>query len=700
MNGGNLSNKSAADHRSFVNCLFALLDGLGWQGEHESVYEALPVNDGLNGVSLLRQTMSHLNFHSEAGWMRLKSISEKHLPCVVIYQNKPVVLLKRAKGGFLSFDGHENRYGNLPDAFSRVFTVNFRSPGNLETDLSKSQPYWFVKLAAKYRREIIFCLWLSFFLSLLQLMMPYFMRSAYDGIIGVESMAGMKYLWIGVGVYLIAGYGLRLIRQNSLIRVSVDMGRIVYSEVVRRILYLPLNMTESVPLASQMSRVRDFDSVRKFIGGGGLNSIMELPFILVLLFGLYLFAGYLVIVPLMALVCFLIFGFFVQGLVQRLNAGRASAQMQKHAYLLELSSGLSGVKVSRATAVWKERFAGIAVDSAAAGRGNARLNAMIMSFSQFMVSAAGIVTLILGVKSVIAGQLSSGGLMGAMILVWRILAPMRNGFSVLSQISRIQKSVKQLDRLMKVPVEYRSESAMRLNRSITGHVRVQQVSIRYGQTTEPALLGVSMEAKPGELVLITGHDGSGRTTLLKLLLGLYQAQSGKITLDGLNIKQLDPMFLRRSIAYVPADDFILSGTVEQNLLMVKPTATRDDMVQAFKKAGIDGDEAFMINLLETRLSRFENTTDSHIIDSIPLVRACLKNSRMYLFDEPDRKLTGNQKNRFMDLLRELKGESTVFLVSSNMEYLSVVDKVLFLERGRVSYWGSSEEFLNIRDTGR
>jgi ABC-type multidrug transport system ATPase subunit len=73
---------------------------------------------------------------------------------------------------------------------------------------------------------------------------------------------------------------------------------------------------------------------------------------------------------------------------------------------------------------------------------------------------------------------------------------------------------------------------------------------------------------------------------------------------------------------------------------------------------------------------------------------------MYLFDEPDRKLTGNQKNRFMDLLRELKGESTVFLVSSNMEYLSVVDKVLFLERGRVSYWGSSEEFLNIRDTGR
>jgi ATP-binding cassette subfamily C protein/ATP-binding cassette subfamily C protein LapB len=277
---------------------------------------------------------------------------------------------------------------------------------------------------------------------------------------------------------------------------------------------------------------------------------------------------------------------------------------------------------------------------------------------------------------------------------------MRNGFSVLSQISRIQKSVKQLDRLMKVPVEYRSESAMRLNRSITGHVRVQQVSIRYGQTTEPALLGVSMEAKPGELVLITGHDGSGRTTLLKLLLGLYQAQSGKITLDGLNIKQLDPMFLRRSIAYVPADDFILSGTVEQNLLMVKPTATRDDMVQAFKKAGIDGDEAFMINLLETRLSRFENTTDSHIIDSIPLVRACLKNSRMYLFDEPDRKLTGNQKNRFMDLLRELKGESTVFLVSSNMEYLSVVDKVLFLERGRVSYWGSSEEFLNIRDTGR
>ncbi len=157
----------------------------------------------------------------------------------------------------------------------------------------------------------------------------------------------------------------------------------------------------------------------------------------------------------------------------------------------------------------------------------------------------------MSVTNVLAQEMTMGALVACMILVWRVLAPLRSGFVVMLQVERINKSVLQVDRLMNLDIEQHTESLLTLNRELRGDVEFSQVSIRYMSDAHPALLGVSFSVSHGEVLAIAGHDGAGKSTILKLIMGLYRPQAGRIALDNTSLRQMDPLSLRRSIGYAP-----------------------------------------------------------------------------------------------------------------------------------------------------
>lgn len=310
-----------------------------------------------------------------------------------------------------------------------------------------------------------------------------------------------------------------------------------------------------------------------------------------------------------------------------------------------------------------------------------------------MVTLAGLATLVVGVHAVIGGSLTIGALAASMMLVWRILAPLGTGFGVFTQIGRIVRSVAQVDRLMAMGLENRQEASLASTRQFNGLISFADVSIRYQPDAPAALLNVNFTIEPGKILVLVGHDGAGKTTVLKLILGLYTPQVGRVLLDNVNLRQIDPIQLRHAVGYAPKDNYLFYGTVRQNLKFANPTASDDAVENALRRVvDLREDIEALPEGFDTRIK-----TDSagqfsaSFLKRLCLARVFLRDSRILLLDEPESRLSAGEVLRLRDAIAELRDEYTVVVATHDPALFAVADKMLWLESGRVKGWGDAVE---------
>ena len=218
------------------------------------------------------------------------------------------------------------------------------------------------------------------------------------------------------------------------------------------------------------------------------------------------------------------------------------------------------------------------------------------------------------------------------------------------------------------------------------------MSLRYSNDTDPALVGVSFEVQPGEVVAITGRNGSGKSTVLKLLLGLYAAQAGSIRIDNTDIRQIDPIELRHAIAYVPQVCNLFFGSVAQNLRLASPTATDADIRWACEQADVWNEIMALPRGIETRVG---DSSSDHLpasfVQKLSLTRAYLKRSPLMLFDEPVNGLDFEGDRTFMQAVETLRGQSTIMMVTHRPSHLKIADRILVFDAGYLRLAGPADE---------
>lgn len=677
----------------FAHCMVPLLDALGWKGDHFHLSEALAylAND-MDEVEFLN-TMANLKFESQSINIRLRQIDSRLFPCLFISKRGSVkVLIKEGGESIFAFDGGMSGYAQIRKSSEKGKAIFFKQVSEGGSSLLHKQTQWFSKIVARFKSIFLLVFALSFFLSLLAIVSPIFVMTVYDQVLGARSVSPFGLLGLGIGLYILGDAGFRLIRSRILEFVSVREANIVGIQILRRILYLPSSFTETASPGSQVARINDFETVREFFGGPAITALFDLPFTLLLIGAMIAIGGEVVYVPIAAIVIFVVFGLLINPLIQRNNANVAQTGSRRQEFIVEMLSNFRAIKYTGSAKLWVERYRQLSTDAVMNSFTSGKINAVIQTFSHALVTGAGILTMAFGVFKVMANEMSMGALMATMILVWRTLAPLRSGFGVMVQIGKIRKSITQINRLMNMPLELKFAKTMRLEKGIKGKIAVAQASIRYSPEAHPALVGVSFKVDQGETLVIVGHEGAGKSTILKLLLGLYRPQAGSVIIDEMNVQQMDPINQRQSIGYAPQADRFFHGSIAANLRMANPAATDEQLHKATEMANALDEILALPENFNTFIGIHNKDLFSvSLRKRLNLARVFLKKSSLLLLDEPEKGLTREQETALLDKLAPLKGSKTMIIVTQRSPFFKLADKILWLEKGRVKMFGPAEE---------
>ena len=676
-----------------ARCLVPLLDALGWRGDQARLFEAMPHLPEQMSVIDLLNTLANLKFEGREDSGRLDEIDRRLFPCLFLQEGGgAMVLVAVSDENILVFDGEAGENRQIDKAPTAGRLVLFKPIDRSARSLLKQQPDWFRQVLMRFRKVLFHAVAVSFAISVLTMISPIFVGFIYDGALISGSPKALMYLGIGMLFFVLADAGFRLLRSHLFLFVSARLGNIIGNEVFRRLLFLPPAFTETANVGAQIARLKDFETVRNFFSGPAFVALFELPFMAILLVAVALIGGWIVLVPIFAMLIFAACGVALLPEVRRSNAASAQSGSDKQAFTLEMLANMRPLKYTGATDRWFDRYRSLSATAAVDQYASSRITAVVNAVSYALVMMSGMVTLVIGVYQVIDGKMSIGALVACMMLVWRILAPLGVGFSIFTQIGRIAKSVDQVNRLMNIPLENRQGSNLAAAHHLVGRVAFSDVSIRYSSDAPPSLLGISFSVKPGETIAIVGHDGAGKTTILKLILGLYTPQAGRVLLDHVNARQLDPVSLRTSIAYAPKTDYLFYGTLRQNLQFANYSADERDIQLAASRAGLLQDvcrlqEGFDTRVKNVNLMQFSGSFQKRL----SLARVFLRNSRLVLLDEPESALSAGEISAVIAALAESKGTATTIIATHDPSFFCLADKILWLENGRVKLWGPTAE---------
>jgi ATP-binding cassette subfamily C protein/ATP-binding cassette subfamily C protein LapB len=499
-------------------------------------------------------------------------------------------------------------------------------------------------------------------------------------------------LGLGVVIALVADTLLRDSRSRILAFIGGRLDVVVGNAIFNRILSLPPAFTERATVGAQVARIRDFESVREFFTGPMLLLLFEMPYVLFFIVVIGIMGGWLAIVPFLVVTIMVAMGLITFPRIRKSvsDAGKSGSRRQE--FVVETLSKMRALKFSGAEAVWLERYRDLSAKAVFANYRTNQLTVLVQTMSHVLTVAAGVATMWMGVELTFAGTITVGDLVASMILVWRVLSPLQMAFLSVARLEQVRSSIRQIDGLMGLKPERDPKALVAPLKSMRGRVSFNRVSLRYSPDADPALVGVSFQSEPGEVVAVIGRNGSGKSSVLKLIAGLYVPQGGAVRIDDMDIRQLDAVELRHTVAYVPQVTHLFFGTIAQNLRLSQPTATDADLRRACIEADVLDEIEALPQGLGTRVGDGRNEQMSaSMIQKLSLARAFLRRAPITLFDEPVNGLDFAGDQAFMKAVERMRGQCSIFIVTHRPSHLRLADRVLVLEAGALRLSGPAEE---------
>jgi ATP-binding cassette subfamily C protein LapB len=670
-------------------CLLPLLKALGWKGDPRNVAEALPHFANDLDLTGLRNVMANLNFSSRPVRVDLADIDSRLLPCLFLPDNGAALVLKAMN------DGQVEAFDSAQGAVVTIDDPDIKGTAYFFSQISDTGPNrvgWFRTMLERFRPLFWQTFFVTLFLNLMALGTPLYVMSIYDRVVPTGSMSMLATFSIGVAIALMFDTVLRAVRARILAFIGARLDNIMGNNIFQHLLALPPGFTERATIGAQVARIKDFESVREFFTGPLATVFMELPFALFYFAIIFMLGGPLALVPVIATFLFVIGGYLVMPVVRR-NVGIGSrAASRRQEFLVETLGKMRAVKLSAGEHNWVKRYREMSARAAFGGYQTGLFASVITTGSNILIVMSGMATIATGVIGVIEGTMTTGGLIAAMMLVWRVLSPLQTGFTLIQRVEQVRGSIRQIDQLMNLKPERDPKLMVAPLKNLKGRVSFSRVSLRYTNDSDPALVGVSFDVEPGEVVAVTGRNGSGKSTIIKLLLGLYAPQAGSIRIDNSDLRQIDPVELRHAVGYVPQVCNLYFGTISQNLRLAHPTATDTDIRWACEMADVWEEIMALPRGLDTRVG--DGTIDhlpTSFVQKLSLTRAYLKRSPLMLFDEPVNGLDFEGDRQFMQAVEYFRGQSTIFMVTHRPSHLRFADRILVFDAGYLRLAGPADE---------
>ena len=519
-----------------------------------------------------------------------------------------------------------------------------------------------------------------------------FSMTVYNRIVPNNATDSLIALSIGVAIILIFDFVLRLIRGYFIDIAGQRIDRTVGAAIFDRMLTMRLGDRKSSSGAFA-GMLREFEALRDFFASATLAAIVDVPFILIFLVVIQAIGGKLVLVPLLMVPLVIGVGWLSQPALARLAGQGMTDGMTKQGVLVETISGLETVKSSSAGPLLARRWAQSVDDHAAVALKQRLIAAISINVAQSVQTICYVGVVIAGVYLIARGELTMGGLVAVSILAGRCVAPLSQIASLLTRITHTRTAYAHLDKLMQGDGEARNESEYLRRPILEGGIEFRNVTFRYPGATARALDDVSFKIQPGERVAIVGRVGSGKSTIARLILGLYEPSEGAILVDDADIRQLHPDDLRHNIGAVLQDIFLLTGSVRENISLGEPSIDDAAILHAARISGTHDFIGQVPNGYDLRLADRGEGLSGGQRQSIAIARALAHERPIMLFDEPTSAMDIQSENALIARLEpELRGK-TVILVTHRQSMLRLVDRVIIFDKGKIIAAGPRDDVL-------
>lgn len=690
------SPKFAFDEKAtpFERCLKPILQALKWSGDDRKLIEAMPHLLPVADATVFRGVLSRLGFTTSFAEVSSSRLTSDTLPVLIERGEDLIVVLGRNGDGTLSTFNATSGAMGVEQPRASLEKMLLISPAKAESP-ARQKTSWFLKSLFHFKKQIGAIGLLALLANFIALATPFYTAAVYNHVVVSKSTETLFYLAAMIALAIGVELRLRHSKAKLIAYVGARFHAALATAALERVVSLPLTRIEQATVASQVSRFRQFEGIRTFFTGHLVNALLDLPFTLLFLLAMATIKGVFVLIPLTLMAAYAAIAVVTMPLSRRNMMMTGAAMSACNTFTVESLSRADTIRKLGAEQIWNERFSALSRDAVLQKFRSNVSDALLQSVAQALPTLAGIATLGIGATMVMNDELSVGGLISIMMLIWRLLMPIQTAFLGMNNISQFVDSIRQVDNLMRIPLENDGAKTSSVKRKYRGEIILDGVSHRFAGQIEPALRNVSLAIPGGQIIGVSGSAGAGKSTLLKLILGLYTPTAGSVFLDRLNAQQLDPRELRTTIGYVEQDPQFFFGTVAQNMLLAEPGATQATMHESLSDAGLPdlGDE--FPQGLDTKLFGSSRTSASPgALMRLSLARAYVRNSRIVLLDDPGAYLDQDGDMALLRKLSELRGKATVVLVSNRPSHLRACDRVIRIERGSIAADGSPQSVLD------
>ncbi len=525
--------------------------------------------------------------------------------------------------------------------------------------------------------------------NLLALATPIFMMTVYNQVTKHGSLRTLDALAIGMVGLFVFDLMLRALRGHLAAHTGARLEAALGSETVHHLVNLPYRSFEAMPAGQMLERLRQLDQLRQFLTGNLPLLIVDLAFVGLFLAALFVLTPPLAFVTLAAMPLFVLLSALAHRHQSALQKAGFRASAGKASTLGETVNHALTVKALGLESEMERRFEARLVESAWTGFRTGSAGQLVGSLAQGLQHGTALVLVYVGARMIIAGELNVGALVAATILSARALAPMRQLFFAWTQLQQAREALRRLDGLMRERAETPLPRGGDLQ--LTGRVELEHVSFRYAEGRPPALADVSLELEPGTALGIVGAPGSGKSTLIKLILGLERPSEGRVALDDLDVTGLSPAVYRQQIGVVPQEVQLFAGTVAENIALGAADRSFARIVAAARFVGAHDFIQRLPDGYETILGERGTGLSLGQRQLIAIARALVRNPRLLILDEATSALDATAEAYLLRNLKRAGSGRTTILVTHRPAVLEICDRVVLLEQGRIARAGAPAE---------
>ncbi|WSE84785.1 type I secretion system permease/ATPase [Pseudomonas donghuensis] len=693
-----------------------LLDGLlilcklhGCTASRAGLSAGLPLPEQRLSLELLPRAAARAGLQARVLRRELGAISALNLPVLLLLKDGRCAVLRRwgddgralilpceAEGGEQWVSRQE-----LLEAYTgeALFARPRHELEDLRAPLMPRVNAWFrdtLKLSRWLYSDAILA---SLLINLLGLMVPLFVMQTYDRVVPNQATSTLWVLTAGLLIGTLFELTLRVVRAHLLDQAGKKTDLILSATLFERITGMSMKARPAT-VGGFAQSIHDFQGLREFLTAVTLTSVIDLPFVVLMLAVIGLLGGWLVVIPLIAFPLTILFALFIQVRLRDTVQKSLALGAVRQALLIETLGGLETLKACSAESErqyqWESTHGALTRLDAHARN----LSAMATNGTLFIQQFCGMATIVAGVYSIIAGNLSVGALVASYMLGSRVLAPLGQIAGLITRYQQAQLTMRSTDALMALPQERQAGQQPLERTHLHGALDVNHVSFRYHGQNAAALNDINFSVKPGERIGIIGRSGSGKSTLARLLMGFYAPDEGQILLDNIDLRQLDIADLRHQLGYVAHDLPLLAGSLRDNLTLGARYVSDARMLEVAELTGVSELARQHPQGFDRPVGERGQLLSGGQRQAVLLARAMLLEPPIMILDEPTSHMDNSSEDQLRQRLHGWMQGKTLLLVTHRTSLLSLVDRLLVLDNGKIVADGPKDAVIDALRKGR